>query len=157
MLSRSAFPLLDTSLVNVLAANDAIRDVFRGRDEVFLADTTFFEGATGTGLRKFAVLLELGLEEGGGAAYQVLVDCEALVDIGDSEAHDLAAEAVRNISENFVLHGRRRPNLMGPSFRAAPRVLEMVILTLDDARKEEERSWRCYTPYIYIASLSPVR
>jgi hypothetical protein len=33
---------------------------------------------------------------------------------------------------------------MEPSFRAAPRVLEMVILILGDVRGEEERLWHCY-------------
>jgi hypothetical protein len=85
--------------VDVLAANDAIRDVFCDRVEIFLADAAFLE--RGAGLRKFAIFLEPGLEEGGGAAYQVFVDSEALVDIGDSETHDFAAEAMRNMSDLF--------------------------------------------------------
>lgn len=89
--------------MDVLAASDAVRDVFRDRVEVFLADAALFERGVAVGFSELAVVLELRLEESGGAAYQVFVDGEALVDVGDSESHDFAAEAARRISKNGVL------------------------------------------------------
>jgi hypothetical protein len=89
--------------VDVLAASDAVRDVFRDRVEVILADAALFERGVAAGFSELTVVLKLRLEESGGATYHVFVDGEALVDVGDSESHDFAAEAARKISNNGVL------------------------------------------------------
>jgi hypothetical protein len=88
------FPLLDAAVMYVLATSDAVCDVLCGWIEVFLADAAFL--AFGVGREDFAVLLELRLEQGGGAADEVFVDGETAVDVVDFEADDFAADALHS-------------------------------------------------------------
>jgi hypothetical protein len=85
------FPLLDAAVMYVLATSDAVCDVLCVWIEVFLTDAAFL--VVGVGREDFAVLLELRLEEGGGAADEVFVHGETAVDVVDFEADDLAADA----------------------------------------------------------------
>jgi len=78
--------------VDVLAAGDAVRDVRKCGVEVVLADAALLH--VGAVVERLAVLLELGLEEGRGAADEVFVDGKAAVDVVDLEADDFAAETV---------------------------------------------------------------
>jgi hypothetical protein len=87
-----SLPLLDACVVDVLAAADAVGDVFGGGVEIFLADATFF--GVGVGLEGLAILLKLGFEEGRGAADEVFMNGEAAVDIGDTETYDFVANAI---------------------------------------------------------------
>lgn len=91
-MARCTLPLLDAVVVHVLATCDAVCDVGDGRVEFVLANAALLD--IGVVVERLAVLLELGLEEGRGAADEVFVDGKATIDVMDLEADDFATETV---------------------------------------------------------------
>lgn len=122
----AALPLLDASVVDVLAAGDAVCDVGEDGIEILLADAAFFHVDV---LEKgFAVFLELRFEEAGVTADEVFVDGEATVDVGNSEADGFAAETTGTVSIGKQI-GENQSYLMGSSLFMAPRDLVIVMAT----------------------------
>jgi hypothetical protein len=85
-------PLLDALLVHVLTTRAAVGDVSCGRFEIFLAYATAFDLAVV--VESFAILLELRLEQAGGAADEVFVHGEFAVNARDLEAYDSFSDTV---------------------------------------------------------------